>query len=80
MKLPGPVRWLSLVLSVVLAGAPAIMGVLALTDGALAVGAVYLGVAALMAILPEYVLRRVPGPIEAIKRRLPWSSGDDAGQ
>lgn len=72
MSLPGPFGPLSLVLSLVLAGPPAIMGVLALARGDVAIGAIFLGLAVLMVVLPEYILRRIPGPTEMIKRRLPW--------
>lgn len=87
MKLPAPLRWLSLVGSLSLAAAPAVMGVLTALEGDYALSVAYLAVAVVVFAVPEYIERRVPGPIEvakrhrprpvaAVKRRLPVVGGD----
>lgn len=82
MRLPGPLEWFSLAGSVALASAPTAMGVLSLADGDVWIGSVYLAIGVVMFVLPEYVVRQLPGPrdvveryrprpIRAIKRKLP---------
>lgn len=70
MRLPGPLGWVSLLSSLVLATAPAAMAVFSFTNGSYFAAAVYLLAAALMFAIPEFLIRRLPGPRELLSATL----------
>lgn len=70
MRLPGPLGWLSLGSSVVLATAPAAMALFTAVEGNYLAASVYLLAAVVMFAIPELLLRRLPGPIELLKAYL----------
>lgn len=71
MKLPEPLNWLSLVGSIALASAPAVMAVTTALDGSYGLAAVYLAIAAVVFAVPEYIERQLPGPKEFLRRHRP---------
>jgi len=77
VNLPGPLRWLSLFASLAVATAPGVMAVLSFADGNVVVGGAFLAVAVVAFAVPEYVLRRLPGPLDVLRRRLPFVRSED---
>lgn len=66
------IRRLSLLVSLLTAGPPAAFAVVLVFDGQYATSLVFGGLATFMFVLPEYILRRLPRPREALTSRLPW--------
>lgn len=72
MKLPGLFGLIQLGSGLVFAIPLAIIGVEFLGGGRAGLGIGFLAVAAVMVVLPEYLSRRVGGPRDWVRRRLPW--------
>lgn len=70
-------RRVSVVISIAIAAPPAAFGLLALVDGDMLIGVGFLVIAAVMVALPEYVVRRLPGPRSIIQKRLLWRREDN---
>lgn len=71
MKLPGLFGLIQLGSGLVFAIPLGVIGVEFLGTGRTAFGLVFLVLAAVMVALPEYVSRRVGGPRDWVRRRLP---------
>lgn len=72
VHLPGPLSKFSLLLSFAFASAPAIMGAITIANGDYAFGIVYLAIGVVMFVLPEYITRKLPGPMELVRRHVPF--------
>ena len=70
MKVPGLLGTISIVAGLVLAIPMGIIGFEFLSRGEPVLGVAFLGLAVAVLFLPEFVIRRLPRPRKAIRRRI----------
>lgn len=76
MQLPGLVTTISIVSGIVLAFPMAFIGVQFLQQGRLVMGIAFIGLAAALLVLPEFIIRRLPRPWTVLRRKFSRSKDE----